>query len=42
MRELHDEDVTEMYMLHTRKSDVLLWLYGNPEGVSEVVDTAVM
>lgn len=41
MRELHDDEhVTEMYMLHKRKSDVLLWLYGNTEGVSEVCDTA--
>lgn len=30
MRELHDdEDVAEMYILHKRKSDVLLWLYGS-------------
>ena len=30
MRELHDdEDVAEMYVLHKRKSDVLLWLYGS-------------
>ena len=39
IRELHDdEDVTEKFMLHKRKSDVLLWLYG--KAVSEVGDTA--
>ena len=28
MRELHDdEDVAEMYLIHKRKTDVLLWLY---------------
>ena len=33
LRELHDDqDVTEMYMLHKRKADVLLWLYGSVEG----------
>ena len=30
MRELHDdEDVAEMYVIHKRKTDVLLWLYGS-------------
>ena len=39
MRELHDdEDVTEMYVLHKRRSDVLLWLYGNVESSPEVND----
>ena len=33
LRELRDDqDVTEMYMLHKRKADVLLRLYGSVEG----------
>ena len=42
MRELHDdEDVAEMYVLHKRRSDVLLWLYGNVESSPEVNDATL-
>ena len=35
MRQLNDdEDLSEMFVLHRRRHDVLLWIYGDTEGSS--------